>query len=345
MQEGWIKQIGLDEQEKQALEAVEQAQDSAALDEIRVRFLGKKGSLTLLLRRLGEFSKEERPAIGAVVNRVRQSVEREVEQKAAFLRSRETEMRLLQETLDVTLPGRGGVSGQLHPLTKVYNEIIDIFIGMGFVIEEGPEVELDRYNFEMLNMPADHPARDMHDTFYVSDNVVLRTHTSPVQVRTMLEKPLPIRMLSPGRVYRADSVDATHSPIFNQIEGLVVDKDITMGDLKGVLDVFAKELYGSDTKTRLRPSYFPFTEPSVEVDISCGVCGSSGCRVCKGTGWIEILGAGMVNPNVLRMCGIDPQQYSGFAFGLGLDRVTNMKYGITDIRLLYENDLRFLKQL
>lgn len=345
MQEEWIKRIGLEEQEKAAMDAVKSAKNSAELEEIRIRFLGKKGSLTALLRRLGEFPKEERPAIGAVVNRVRQTIEQELERLAGELSARETQERLKRESLDVTLPGRGARPGQLHPLTKVYNEIIDIFIGMGFVIEEGPEVELDKYNFEMLNIPADHPARDMHDTFYVDENVVLRTHTSPVQVRTMLTQPLPIRMLSPGRVYRADSVDATHSPIFNQIEGLVVDKGITMGDLKGVLDVFAKELYGAGTKTRLRPSYFPFTEPSVEVDISCGVCGSKGCRVCKGTGWIEILGAGMVNPNVFRMCGIGPQRYSGFAFGMGLDRVTNMKYGITDIRLLYENDLRFLKQL
>jgi phenylalanyl-tRNA synthetase alpha chain len=315
------------------------------LEAVRVAFLGKKGELTLLMRALKDYDPQQRPAIGALVNDARARVEQAIEQKRSALTEQETKDRLESERIDVTLPGEPMRVGNLHPLTKVYDEIIEIFLGLGFTVEEGPEVELDLYNFEMLNIPQDHPARDMHDTFYVDEKTVLRTHTSPVQVRTMLHKPLPIRILSAGRVYRADSVDATHSPIFNQIEGLVIDRGITMGDLKGVLDVFAKELYGEETKTRLRTSYFPFTEPSVEVDISCSVCKGEGCRVCKGNGWIEILGAGMVHPNVLRYSGIDPEIYSGFAFGLGLDRVTNMKYGITDIRLLYENDLRFLTQL
>ncbi|MGI6175096.1 MAG: phenylalanine--tRNA ligase subunit alpha [Christensenellales bacterium] len=328
--------------------AQQRAHAAAALSDLeaaRVELLGKKGELTLLMRALKDYDPQQRPAIGALVNDARAHVEQAIEQKRSVLAEQEAKDRLESERIDVTLPGAPMGVGNLHPLTKVYDEIIEIFLGLGFTVEEGPEVELDLYNFEMLNIPEDHPARDMHDTFYVDEKTVLRTHTSPVQVRTMLHKPLPIRILSAGRVYRADSVDATHSPIFNQIEGLVIDRGITMGDLKGVLDVFAKELYGEETKTRLRTSYFPFTEPSVEVDISCSVCKGEGCRVCKGNGWIEILGAGMVHPNVLRYSGIDPEIYSGFAFGLGLDRVTNMKYGITDIRLLYENDLRFLTQL
>lgn len=327
-----------------AAKRIQQADLLTVLAEVKVQVLGKKGELTQILRGMGALPKEQRPAMGSLVNAAREKIETLIEGKEKELKDKEMEVSFKAEAVDITLPGKNPVYGVVHPLTKVYNQIIDIFLGMGFKIEDGPEVEYDKFNFEMLNMPKDHPARAMHDTFYVDENIVLRTHTSPVQARTMLKEQPPIRILSPGRVYRADSVDATHSPIFNQIEGLVVDKGITMGDLKGVLDVFAKEMYGNVTKTRLRPSYFPFTEPSVEVDISCSVCQGEGCRVCKGTGWIEILGAGMVHPNVLRFGGIDPTVYSGFAFGLGLDRVTNMKYGITDIRLLYENDIRFLHQ-
>ncbi len=338
-----IKQT-LQEIGEKARETIAQAADSAALGALRVKLLGKKGELTGLLRSMGSVPAEERPKIGQMVNEAREHIESVLAAKEAEIRARESELRLKAEKIDVTQPGKRGEIGKLHPLTQTLYELRDIFVGMGFVVNEGPEIEYDKYNFEMLNIPKDHPARDMQDTFYVSDNIVLRTHTSPVQVRTMLSQKPPIRMICPGRVYRSDDVDATHSPIFNQMEGLVIDKGVTMADLRGVLDVFAKELYGSQTEIRLRPSYFPFTEPSCEVDISCTVCGGKGCRVCKNTGWIEILGAGMVNPNVLRMCGIDPEEYSGFAFGLGLDRVCNMKYGITDIRLLYENDLRFLKQ-
>lgn len=334
-----LKQIA-----EEAIGVLEQTLDSASLDALRVKVLGKKGALTEILRSMGAVSAEERPKIGQLVNETREKIEAAIAKKENEIKLREKERRLEKERIDVTAPGTVAEQGKLHPLTQVFYEIRNIFIGMGFEVKEGPEVEYDKYNFELLNIPANHPSRDMQDTFYVNDNVVLRTHTSPVQVRTMLAQKPPIRIISPGRVYRADDVDATHSPIFNQIEGLVIDKGITMGDLKGVLDVFAKELYGEKTLTRLRPSYFPFTEPSGEVDISCTVCGGTGCRVCKNTGWIEILGSGMVHPNVLRNCGIDPEVYSGFAFGMGLDRVANMKYGITDIRLLYENDLRFLKQ-
>lgn len=334
-----LKQIA-----EEAIGVLGQTLDSASLEALRVKVLGKKGALTEILRSMGAVAADERPKIGQLVNETRALIEAAMAEKEGMIKAREKEQRLEKERIDVTAPGTASKQGKLHPLTQVFYEIRDIFIGMGFEVKEGPEVEYDKYNFELLNIPANHPSRDMQDTFYVNDNVVLRTHTSPVQVRTMLAQKPPIRIISPGRVYRADDVDATHSPIFSQIEGLVIDKGITMGDLKGVLDVFAKELYGEKTNTRLRPSYFPFTEPSGEVDISCTVCSGKGCRVCKNTGWIEILGSGMVHPNVLRNCGIDPEVYSGFAFGMGLDRVANMKYGITDIRLLYENDLRFLKQ-
>lgn len=330
--------------EGNALDAISNAEGTEQLNELRVRYLGKKGELTGILRSMGSLPAEDRPVVGQMVNDARERVEQELERKLQLSREAEKAARLAAEALDVTMPAKVQKRGKLHPLTQTMRQIVDIFVGMGFEVAEGPEIEYDKYNFEMLNIPADHPARDMQDTFYVSDSSVLRTHTSPVQVRTMLNQKPPIRVVCPGRVYRSDDVDATHSPIFHQIEGLVVDKGVTMADLRGVLDVFAKELYGAHTKTRLRPSYFPFTEPSAEVDITCHVCGGSGCRVCKGTGWIEILGSGMVNPNVLRMCGIDPEVYTGFAFGIGIERVANAKFGISDIRLHYENDLRFLSQ-
>ena len=329
---------------KNAVNLLKSVKTRKDLEELRLKFLGKKGELTSILRSMGSLPPQERPAMGQQVNDLRQELESLIETTDNKLKNAEELKKFEAEKIDVTLPGKSTPLGNLHPLTKVYNEIVSIFIGLGFSIEEGPEVEYVKYNFEMLNIPEDHPSRDEQDTFYINDDIVLRTQTSPVQVRTMLKQKPPIKILSPGRVYRCDEVDATHSPVFHQIEGLVVDKGITLGDLKGTLDLFAKELYGEDTITRLRPSYFPFTEPSAELDVSCSICGGTGCRVCKGTGWIELLGSGMVHPNVLRYCGIDPDIYSGFAFGMGLDRVTNMKYGITDIRLLFENDLRFLKQ-
>jgi len=334
----------LEEIEQKAGAAVSEAFGAEQLNELRVRFLGKKGELTGLLRSMGSLPASDRPAVGQMVNDARERVEQAIESNLQKRIKAEKAARLEAERLDVTMPAKKPALGKIHPLTQTMRQIRDIFVGMGFEVAEGPEIEYDKYNFEMLNIPAEHPARDMQDTFYVSDSMVLRTHTSPVQVRTMLSKKPPIRVVCPGRVYRADDVDATHSPVFHQVEGLVVDKGVTMADLRGVLDVFAKELYGEHTKTRLRPSYFPFTEPSAEVDITCHVCGGAGCRVCKGTGWIEILGSGMVNPNVLRMCGIDPEIYTGFAFGIGIERVANAKFGITDIRLHYENDLRFLSQ-
>ncbi len=329
---------------EQALKTLSEVANTKDLEELRIKLLGKKGELTLLLRSMGNLAPEERPKAGQMVNALRNEIEGLMEEKDVQLKASEQEQKLTGEKIDVTMPGKKVERGGMHPLNIVLNEVVDIFIGMGFEVREGPEVEYDKYNFEMLNIPKGHPSRDTQDTFYINDDVVLRTQTSPVQVRTMLNEDLPIRILSPGRVYRSDEVDATHSPVFNQIEGLVVGKGITLGDLKGVLDVFAKEMYGESTKTRFRASYFPFTEPSAEMDISCTVCGGKGCRVCKGTGWIELLGSGVVNEHVLEMCGIDPKVYSGFAFGMGLDRVTNMKYGITDIRLLYENDINFIKQ-
>jgi phenylalanyl-tRNA synthetase alpha chain len=327
-----------------AMEAMEGLHDLTQLEEFRVKTLGKKGELTLVLREMGSLPAEERPVMGQLANEIRSTLERELSRKTAELKEAELEKRLESETIDVTIPGKRPALGGLHPLTIVLNELEEIFLGMGFDVAEGPEVEYDLYNFEYLNIPQNHPARDVQDTFYINDNILLRTHTSPVQIRTMLKQKPPVKIICPGRVYRSDAVDATHSPIFHQIEGLVVDKNITMGDLKGVLDVFAKQVFGSETRTRFRPHHFPFTEPSAEVDVSCAICHGEGCRVCSHTGWIEILGAGMVHPKVLRYCGIDPEVYSGFAFGMGLDRITNLKYGIDDIRLLFENDIRFLKQ-
>ncbi len=327
-----------------AAEALAGVENGEMLDAVRVKYLGKKGELTAVLRGMGALSAEERPAIGQLANEVRAFVEGEIEKKKAVIAEKAREEKLKSEVIDVTMPGRRRVEGRLHPLTQVLDEVTDIFTGMGFTIAEGPDIELDYYNFEALNIPADHPARDTQDTFYINDKILLRTQTSPVQVRVMEKTKPPIRIISPGRVFRSDAVDATHSPVFHQIEGLVVDKGVTMADLKGTLEAFVKGLYGDDAKIRLRPHHFPFTEPSAEVDVSCFVCGGKGCGVCKGEGWIEILGAGMVHPKVLANCGIDPEVYSGFAFGLGLERIVMRRYNIDDLRLFFENDMRFLKQ-
>ncbi len=319
-------------------------QRTEQLEQLRVAVLGRKGELTGMLRLLGTMEPELRPMAGQMVNDMRKSIGDAMDETYQRLQQKEQMIRFGAERIDVTMPGDAIRTGSLHPLSLVLSEIRDIFIGMGFAVMEGPEIELDKYNFEMLNIPKDHPARDEQDTFYINENVVLRTHTSPVQVRTMLSHKPPIRMVCPGRVFRSDDVDATHFPVFHQIEGLVVDRGITLGHLKGILDHFLKKLYGPETITRFRPGYFPFTEPSAEVDVVCSACGGSGCRVCKGTGWIEVLGSGMVHPNVLGGCGIDPQEYSGFAFGMGIDRLANLKYNITDIRLLFDGDARFLSQ-
>jgi len=330
--------------QKEVLESIDKANDSSSLEDIRVKYLGKKGQLTQILRGMGKLSPEERPVVGQLANKVRQTIESALAEKVKEMEERALAIRLKEETIDVTLPGKKPSLGKLHPLTIVLNQITEIFLGMGFDVAEGPEVELDYYNFEALNIPKNHPARDTQDTFYINENILLRTHTSPTQIRTMeIQKP-PIKIIVPGRVYRSDAVDATHSPIFHQIEGLVVDKNITMGDLKGVLDIFAKKMFGPKTRTRFRPHYFPFTEPSAEMDVSCVTCEGKGCRICSDTGWIEILGAGMVHPKVLEYGNIDPNEYTGFAFGMGLDRIVNQIYGIDDIRLLYENDIRFLRQ-
>ena len=327
-----------------ALKAIEEAEDQQGLENLRVKYLGKKGELTAILKQMGKLSPEERPIMGQLANDVRAAIEETFTKKAAHLKEALLEQRLKRETIDVTLPGKHKELGSKHPLSIVLDEIKEIFVGMGFDIVEGPEVESDYYNFEALNIPANHPAKDEQDTFYINKDIVLRTQTSPVQARVMEQGKLPIRMIAPGRVFRSDEVDATHSPSFHQIEGLVIDKDISFADLKGTLEVFAKELFGPDTKTKFRPHHFPFTEPSAEVDVSCFKCGGKGCRFCKGSGWIEILGCGMVHPHVLEMCGIDPEEYNGFAFGVGLERIALLKYEIDDMRLLYENDIRFLKQ-
>lgn len=334
----------LNEIKKKAKERLEGISELSALENLRVELLGKKGELTAVLKGMGKLSAEERPAVGQLVNEVRGFIENTIETKKAEFEAAIERAKIESETIDVTMPGTKVELGKKHPLTTVLDDLKDIFIGMGFSVVEGPEVELDYYNFEALNIPKDHPARDTQDTFYINENVVLRSQTSPVQIRTMEKQKPPIRMIAPGRVYRSDAVDATHSPVFHQVEGLVIDKDITMADLKGTLEVFVKKLYGDDTRLRFRPHHFQFTEPSAEVDISCFNCGGKGCRVCKGEGWIEILGCGMVHPKVLRNCGIDPDEYSGFAFGIGLERVAMFRYDIDDMRLVYENDMRFLKQ-
>ncbi len=328
----------------EAESALQSAGTLDALEELRVKYLGKKGELTSVMKGMGALSAEERPVIGQLANEVRDFIGGALDDKKSALLSAEAEKKILAETIDVTIPGKRPAAGKTHPLTTVLNDLNEIFIGMGFTIAEGPEVELDYYNFEALNIPKDHPARDTQDTFYINDNVVLRTQTSPVQVRVMENQKPPIRIISPGRVYRSDAVDATHSPVFHQVEGLVIDKGITMADLKGTLEVFARKLYGENTRLRFRPHHFPFTEPSAEVDISCFNCGGKGCNICKGEGWIEILGCGMVHPKVLKNCGIDPDVYSGFAFGIGLERVTMFRYDIKDLRMYFENDVRFLGQ-
>ena len=329
---------------KRALEELKGAQDLKVLDAVRVKYLGKKGELTAILKQMGKLSAEERPVIGQLANQVRADIEQMLEQTKTDPEAKALDIRLAGETLDVTLPGQKKPLGKKHPLTIVLDELKEIVVGMGFEIATGPEVELDYYNFEALNIPKDHPSRDTQDTFYISDNVLLRTQTSPMQIRTMEKKKPPIRIIAPGRVYRSDAVDATHSPLFHQVEGLVVDKGITMADLKGTLEVFVKRLYGDSTVVRFRPHHFPFTEPSAELDVQCFHCHGEGCSLCKGEGWIEILGCGMVHPQVLLNCGIDPEEYSGFAFGLGLERMVMMRYGIDDLRLFYDNDVRFLKQ-
>lgn len=339
-------QDDLKRKREEILALVEEASDSAALERLRVRLLGKKGEVTLLLRRMGEIAPEERPAYGRLVNALKAEVEEKLKQRAEELARAEEEARLAAEVLDVSLPGRLPALGTRHPLTLVLDEIKEVFLELGFAVAEGPEVEWDYYNFEALNIPRDHPAREMHDSLYITPEILLRTHTSPVQVRTMERQApeLPVRIIAPGRVYRRDALDATHSPVFHQVEGLVVDRGISFADLKGTLVHFARRLFGAERKVRFRPSYFPFTEPSSEVDISCPICKGEGCRVCGETGWLEILGAGLVHPNVLRMARYDPEEVSGFAFGLGVERIAMLKYGIDDIRLFYENDLRFLEQ-
>ena len=327
-----------------ALQELEAAKEQLSLENLRVKYLGKKGELTAILKQMGKLSAEERPVIGQLANEVRSSIETFMAERAEELKAQALQHRLEQEKIDVTMPGTPCAMGHKHPLTIVLDEIKEVFIGMGFDIVDGPEVETDYYNFEALNTPKNHPARDTQDTFYINENVVLRTQTSPVQIRTMEKQEPPIRIISPGRVYRSDAVDATHSPLFDQIEGLVVDKNITFADLKGTLETFVKRLYGEDSVVRFRPHHFPFTEPSAEVDVQCFNCHGEGCRLCKNEGWIEILGCGMVHPQVLRNCNIDPEEYSGFAFGLGLERVTMRRYNIDDLRLFYENDVRFLKQ-
>ncbi len=334
-----IKQIRID-----AEEAIKSATSEQEFEALRIRFLGKKGELTAILKQMGGVSPEERPIIGQLANEVRSYIENEIATISTQLKSLAASKKLENETIDVTMPGNAVTLGQKHPLNIVLDEIKEIFLGMGFDVVDGPEVELDYYNFEALNIPKDHPARDTQDTFYITENILLRTQTSPVQVRVMEKQKPPIRVISPGRVYRSDAVDATHSPVFHQIEGLVVDKGITMGDLKGTLEDFAKRLYGEDSVFRFRPHHFPFTEPSAEMDTMCFNCGGKGCRLCKGEGWIEILGCGMVHPKVLANCGIDPEEYSGFAFGMGLERIVMRRFGIDDMRLLFENDIRFLNQ-
>lgn len=337
---------------KEALQKIDESAKSALssckalkeLEALRIQFLGKKGELTAILKKMGSLSASERPAMGQLANKVRKDIETAITNRQKELKDEEMLNALSSETIDVTLPGKEPEIGKLHPLTKVLREVKEIFLGMGFDIAEGPEVELDYYNFEALNLPKNHPARDTQDTFYITDNILLRTQTSPVQARVMEKQKPPIRIICPGRVYRSDAVDATHSPLFHQIEGLVVDKGIRMSDLIGTLETLMKRLYGEEAKIRLRPHHFPFTEPSAEVDVMCFNCHGKGCSMCKGEGYIELLGAGMVHPKVLSNCGIDPKEYSGFAFGLGLERIVMRRYGITDMRLLYENDLRFLNQ-
>ncbi len=330
---------------QETMERLENAREEADLNAVGVSVFGKNGSLTGILRGMGKLSQEERAQIGQTANTVKKELEEEMARRRAALAAKMQELRFAAEALDVTEPGKCALpKGRLHPMTRTYREIRDALIGMGFTTYEGPEVEYDDYNFTKLNLPMDHPARDMQDTFYVSDRVVLRTHTSPLEARALLNLKPPFRLIMPGRVFRVDEVDASHSPVFMQMEGFVVDRNINLADLKGTLLTFVHAVFGEDVKMRFRPSYFPFTEPSAEVDISCTVCGGKGCRLCKGTGWLEILGCGVTNPHELENCGLDPNEWNAIAFGLGVDRMTSLKYGITDIRLEYENDARFLRQ-
>ncbi len=327
-----------------ALEEMKKVQSMAELEGLRVKYLGKKGELTTILRSMGGLSPEERPLMGKLANEVRAKVEEFLDSRVENIKTIEKEKKLKEEIIDITLPGKKPVIGLRHPLYQTLEQFKEIFISLGFSVEEGPEVELDYYNFEALNIPKNHPARGEQDTFYINDNVVLRTQTSPIQIRVMEKQKPPIKMIAPGKVYRSDAVDATHSPIFYQMEGLVIDKGITFADLKGTLEMFAKKMFGEKVVTKFRPHHFPFTEPSCEMDATCFVCKGEGCRVCKGSGFIELLGGGMVHPQVLRNCGIDPEVYSGFAFGFGVDRMVMLNYGIDDIRMLYESDMRFLNQ-
>lgn len=329
---------------QKALNELKNAASIQDIEAVRIKFLGKKGELTGILKQMGKLSAEERPVVGQLANVIRSEIEAKIEEDSKSIAQKLQAEKLKAEKIDVTLPGKAKVLGSRHPLTVVLDDIKDIFIGMGFDIVDGPEVEKDYYNFEALNIPKDHPARDTQDTFYINENIVLRTQTSPVQVRVMEKQQPPIRIISPGRVFRSDAVDATHSPLFHQIEGLVVDKGVSFADLKGTLEIFIKQLYGEDSVVRFRPHHFPFTEPSAEVDVQCFNCHGAGCPLCKGEGWIEILGCGMVHPKVLETCNIDPEVYSGFAFGLGLERIAMRRYNINDLRLFFENDVRFLKQ-
>ena len=329
---------------EQSIEEIRNVSDSKQLNDLRVKYLGKKGELTSILRGMGGLTPEERPVIGALVNEVRDEIEKNIEQKEKAIKVLEINKKLQEEKIDVTEPSKKVELGSVHPITQVIDEVKEVFLGMGYQIADGPEVERTYYVFDQLNTPADHPARDLQDTFYITEDMILRTQTSSVQIRIMENQKPPIKMICPGAVYRSDAVDATHSPLFHQIEGLVIDKNISMADLKGTLEMFAKKCLGENTKIRFRPHHFPYTEPSAEADVSCFVCGGKGCRVCKGEGWIELLGCGMVHPKVLENCGIDPNVYSGFAFGFGVERIAMAKFGIDDLRLLYENDVRFLKQ-
>lgn len=331
LKEAFLQQAGAVDSQKQ-------------LEDLRIRYLGKKGELTQILRGMGALAADDRPIVGQIANDVRTEIEQTLATRQAEIQAAERESRMASETLDVTLPARRRALGGRHPLTRAIDEICGVFLGLGFSVAEGPEVELDHYNFEMLRIPADHPARDSQDTFYITDQILLRSQTSPVQIRVMERQQPPIKIVCPGKVYRSDTLDATHSPIFHQIEGLVVDKGVTMGDLVGSLRLFAKQLFGENTEIRLRPHHFQFTEPSCEVDVSCWSCGGTGCRTCKGEGFIEVLGAGMVHPGVLENCGIDSNIYSGFAFGIGVERTAMARFGIDDIRLFHENDVRFLSQ-
>ena len=333
----------LNEIEVAAVKAAAAVVSEVELQQVRARYLGKKGEITAVMKGMGQLSPEERPKVGALANEVKNRLEEAFAKRLEGLRAELMEQKLSSEKIDVTLPGRKGRTGYRHPITQVTEEIVEIFTALGFGVAEGPEIEKDFYNFEALNIPKDHPARDMQDTFYVSDDVVLRTHTSPVQIRTMLQQKPPVRVVAPGTVYRRDS-DLTHSPMFHQIEGFLVDRHVSFGDLKGILTTFVNEFFAQNIDVRFRPSFFPFTEPSAEVDIQCVICGGDGCRVCSQTGWLEILGSGMIDPEVFRSVDYDPEEFSGFAFGMGIERIAMLKYGVNDLRLFFENDMRFLKQ-